>query len=428
MTELARAPDANTCSRRDISLPVAAARTALLIAFALLALPFGYAATLPMGSLGEIRDLAWQPSVMLPAAANALVILGSLRLQGRVDRRIAISFTRVIFIHAILAFIILLFRLPYSNQIIIMAMAVSFVLAPVCVWIASDETKVRVAAVGPWHPLMQRLDGRFDWIQEPRTNILEYDVILTPDIGSLPGAWPATLSSIMLMGRPVRHIAEFIEELEGRTCLDHFDPQHVQNGGITSYRVRKRIMDLVIVFLCLPVAIPILSVASIMALITMGRPILFIQDRVGLGGHVFRMYKLRTMRPAQAGEVAAATGASNLSRVTKLGRLLRRYRIDELPQLWNVLKGDMSIVGPRPEWRVLSDSYAAELPTYTYRYLVRPGITGWAQVRGGYASDLEETRAKVELDLFYIKNFSFALDLQILLRTIVTVCCGFGAR
>lgn len=122
------------------------------------------------------------------------------------------------------------------------------------------------------------------------------------------------------------------------------------------------------------------------------------------------------------------TNALNTHRITRLGHFLRRYRIDELPQLWNVALGDMSIVGPRPEWHVLSTQYESEFQAFQYRHLVRPGITGWAQVRGGYASDLAETRVKVGYDLFYIKNFSFALDLQILVRTVWTLVSGSGAR
>jgi lipopolysaccharide/colanic/teichoic acid biosynthesis glycosyltransferase len=153
-----------------------------------------------------------------------------------------------------------------------------------------------------------------------------------------------------------------------------------------------------------------------------------VQDRVGLGGKSFKMLKLRTMRPAAVGAAAAATDAANSVRITPVGRFLRKYRIDELPQLFNVLVGNMSVVGPRPEWKVLSDAYREKFPVYSYRTLVRPGITGWAQVRSGYAADLEETRMKVGYDLFYIKNFSFALDVQILVRTIWTLVSAFGAR
>ncbi|WP_125257789.1 sugar transferase [Brevundimonas fluminis] len=428
LSEAANARLPVTRAGGKIPLLVAFGRIGLLTGFALVALPIGYAATFHGGPLGVMLGVAWHPTIMLPASANALVVISAFRLQGRLDRKIAIGLTRVLLVHGALSFLILALRLPYSNQVMLTAALVSCVLAPLVVWLANDGVKARIAAVGPWHPLMDRLEGRFDWIEEPRSNLLDYDLILTPDMGLLPVGWSKVLSNTMLMGRPVRHLAEFIEEVEGRTCLEHFDPQHVQNRGLTSYRTRKRIMDVALVVIALPVAVPLLAAACVVIAVTMGRPVLFVQERVGLGGRVFRMYKLRTMRPALPNETAAATNSSNADRVTPAGRLFRKYRIDELPQLWNVLAGDMSIIGPRPEWRLLSEAYSAELPTYSYRYLVRPGITGWAQVRGGYASDLAETRAKVELDLFYIKNFSFALDVQILIRTIWTLASGFGAR
>ena len=132
------------------------------------------------------------------------------------------------------------------------------------------------------------------------------------------------------------------------------------------------------------------------------------------------------MQPA--GDSPGGSTVERDLRVSSVGRVLRRFRVDELPQLLNVLRGDMSIIGPRPEWTLLSEKYSQELPVYTYRHLVRPGITGWAQVRSGYASDLAETRTKVGYDLFYIKNLSFSLDIQILVRTVWTLISGGGAR
>lgn len=139
------------------------------------------------------------------------------------------------------------------------------------------------------------------------------------------------------------------------------------------------------------------------------------------------MYKLRTMQPSASERTEIATQKGDI-RVTPLGRCLRRFRIDELPQLWNVLKGDMSLIGPRPEQPALTQRYCEDLPVFAYRSLVRPGITGWAQVRAGYAADLEETRIKLGYDLFYLKNFSFSLDLQILIRTVGALIFGGGVR
>jgi lipopolysaccharide/colanic/teichoic acid biosynthesis glycosyltransferase len=151
---------------------------------------------------------------------------------------------------------------------------------------------------------------------------------------------------------------------------------------------------------------------------------------MGYRGEVFRMFKFRTMREAGAlpdPRMAAMTRDDD-ARVTRIGRHLRRYRIDELPQIVNILKGEMSWIGPRPEAVPLSRWYESELPFYRYRHIVRPGITGWAQVKQGHVADVEDVLWKLQYDFYYIKNFSFWLDLLIVARTIRTVLSGFGAR
>ena len=175
-----------------------------------------------------------------------------------------------------------------------------------------------------------------------------------------------------------------------------------------------------------PLVLPLLVISSAAILVTMGRPVFFRQARVGLGGRPFLILKLRTMRPCEAvGQTATAVGDR---RVTPVGRWLRRFHIDELPQLWNVLTGEMSLIGPRPEQPALADAYAREVPAFACRQLVRPGITGWAQVRAGYAADLAETRVKLDHDLFYLENCSLALDVEICARTIWALVSGADAR
>jgi lipopolysaccharide/colanic/teichoic acid biosynthesis glycosyltransferase len=184
-----------------------------------------------------------------------------------------------------------------------------------------------------------------------------------------------------------------------------------------SYLYFKRVADIVAVLLTAPAAILLITGCGLAILLSMGRPIFFIQNRTGKHGRVFRMYKLRTMRCCTATPVSAT--ATNDARVTPLGRLLRISHFDELPQLWNILKGEMTLIGPRPEQPELVEAYRASLPGYDLRHTVVPGLTGWAQVYYGYAADLEETRAKLEHDLFYVSNFGPAIDLRILVRTLI---------
>lgn len=156
-------------------------------------------------------------------------------------------------------------------------------------------------------------------------------------------------------------------------------------------------------------------------------PILFFQERVGRHGRPFLMAKFRSMRVgADAG--GAQFAAHQDPRVTRVGKFIRRMRLDELPQLWNVLRGEMSLIGPRPEQVALARDLELAIPCFSLRHVVRPGLTGWAQVNQGYAADLSATEVKVKHDLFYIANVSWRVDVAIVFRTLVTVLTGFGAR
>jgi lipopolysaccharide/colanic/teichoic acid biosynthesis glycosyltransferase len=182
-------------------------------------------------------------------------------------------------------------------------------------------------------------------------------------------------------------------------------------------------MDLLFVVLAAPVAALLIAGLGIAILLVMGPPVFFVQDRTGLGGRIFRMYKLRTMQQSTRGKAVAT--AKNDPRITPLGRFLRVSHLDELPQLWNIFSGEMSLIGPRPEQPQLVEAYRTMLPDYDLRHSVVPGLTGWAQVNCDYAADVEETRAKLAYDLHYIRNVGPALDLKIFLRTFV-VCSSMN--
>jgi lipopolysaccharide/colanic/teichoic acid biosynthesis glycosyltransferase len=284
-----------------------------------------------------------------------------------------------------------------------------------------------VGIVGPWHWIADDRDLLCRRIEAPTDTIADCDLVLITFEGPLPAPWTDLLSRALLAGKTVRHVAEYLEEARGVVAIAHFDIDTLPAMQIARYRAGKRVLDLVCVAVLAPVAAPIAALAAAGVWLTMGRPILFIQARAGLGGVPFRMLKLRTMRPAAPGDAVIATTRQD-PRITPLGRWLRRFRIDELPQLWNVLVGDMSLIGPRPEQPALAERYARDVPAFAYRQLVRPGITGWAQVRAGYAADLEETKIKLAYDLFYLKNFTLGLDLRILIRTVWTLISGAGVR
>lgn len=186
----------------------------------------------------------------------------------------------------------------------------------------------------------------------------------------------------------------------------------------------KRLNDVMLSIVGLILATPLVLPAMVAIWIEDRGPVLFLQTRIGRNRTPFRIVKLRTMRIRTAeGDRYTQLGDR---RITRVGRFLRASRLDEFPQLWNVLKGDMSLIGPRAEWSVLVDDYERQIPSYHYRHLVKPGITGWAQVNYPYGANLEDTLRKLEYDLYYIRHFSFLLDAAIVLKTIHIMLFGKG--
>ena len=200
-----------------------------------------------------------------------------------------------------------------------------------------------------------------------------------------------------------------------------------QIDGNPAYDVAKRCIDVVVVLATAPIWLPVSVLVGLAVKLDSPGPALFCQTRVGMNGHSFDVLKLRSMvhDPGGATSRFALRGDA---RITRVGRVIRRWRLDELPQLWNVLRGEMSLIGPRPEQAALVQAFAARIPAYSYRHLVRPGLTGWAQVQQGYAGNEEETVIKLSYDLYYVSHYSVALDLLIVYKTVRTILTGFGSR
>jgi lipopolysaccharide/colanic/teichoic acid biosynthesis glycosyltransferase len=194
-------------------------------------------------------------------------------------------------------------------------------------------------------------------------------------------------------------------------------------------RSAKRVVEVVVSAVLLVAALPLLIGLGLLVRLETRGPALYRQSRVGRRGALFTLLKLRTMR--QDAETASGpvwTDPEKDPRVTRLGRLLRKSRLDEVPQLWNVLKGEMSFVGPRPERPHFVQTLRLVIPYYDERHAVRPGITGWAQVKFGYGSTIEDSERKLQFDLYYVKNMSLLLDLAIVLETFKVMLLGRGAR
>jgi len=247
-------------------------------------------------------------------------------------------------------------------------------------------------------------------------------------------AWERLLANAALQGVPVFHFKQVYEAATGKIRIEHLSENSF--GSLLpnmSFMRLKRLADIALVLFLLPILIlPLTIVAALIRLDSPG-PVFFRQRRIGYRGDVFRVLKFRTMRAeAEADDEEmrrrrAMTGDGDM-RVTKFGRFLRQMRIDELPQMYNIALGQMSWIGPRPEALELSRWYQQEIPFYDYRHIVRPGITGWAQVNQGHVTGLSDVDDKLQYDFYYIKNFSYWLDFVILARTAQVVFNGFGAK
>jgi lipopolysaccharide/colanic/teichoic acid biosynthesis glycosyltransferase len=236
----------------------------------------------------------------------------------------------------------------------------------------------------------------------------------------------AALAGAAIAGVPVLDRRYMVETMTGRTPLGGLMPNEF--GALLpsrQYLVVRRGLELLLTVLVLPVLVPILTAVALVVRLDSPGPIFFQQERVGRRGRVFRMIKFRTMYHGASGPSFTEEGDP---RVTRIGHTLRRFRLDELPQLVNVLRGDMSWVGPRPEALTLDQRYVQDIPHFALRGIVRPGVTGWAQINQGYAHEADEMRSKLEYDLYYLKHCSVWLDVMIVLRTFAVMFGGTGAR
>ena len=222
------------------------------------------------------------------------------------------------------------------------------------------------------------------------------------------------------------------EHFTGKLPIETLTPSFlIFSGAFRKSRLQlagRRLVSLVAAAAGLVATAPLLAFIALAIKLDSRGPVFFIHDRAGLGGHPFRLVKFRTMRHLAGTAPQSVWQRDDSARITRVGRWLRKTRLDELPQFWNVLKGDMDLVGPRPEMLDSVKAMTEQIPYYALRHAVRPGITGWAQVRYGYSLSLEQVTEKMRHDLFYIKHMTVWLDLRILVDTVKIVLFGRGAR
>ncbi|WP_432201593.1 sugar transferase [Erythrobacter sp. W53] len=250
-----------------------------------------------------------------------------------------------------------------------------------------------------------------------------------------PAEWERMFAKAALQGIPVYHYRQILEAQTGQVRIAHLSENDL--GSLIPnlpYMAAKRAVDILSVLLLLPILLLAGAAIALAIKMTSSGSVLFFQERMGFRGQPFRMVKFRTMKEVDsaANDEDAARMQSMTKdkdgRITRVGHVLRKLRLDELPQAWNVLKGDMSWIGPRPEAIALSEWYEEEIPFYSYRHIVRPGITGWAQVNQGHVTDLDNVTDKLRFDFYYVKNVSLWLDVLIGLKTLRVLATGLGAK
>ena len=335
--------------------------------------------------------------------------------------------------YGITVFVFFIWRLEYSRLILLLGFLASIAWYYAVHFMVQRQRAQRFGVVQFGATAILSPIERIEWVplEKASDSFGPLDAVVADLRVDLPNDWDARLADFALSGTPVYHIKHVQESLTGRVELEHLSENTLGSLLPTSaYQSAKHLIDWLAAAALMPLILPLLGVVAIAIRLDSPGPAIFRQTRVGFRGVPFTVYKFRTMimRYGEASTRESAMTRTGDDRITKLGAFLRKSRIDELPQLVNVLMGEMSWIGPRPEAAVLSEWYENEIAFYRYRHIVRPGITGWAQVNQGHVAAVDEVRDKLQYDFYYIKNFSPWIDLLIVARTIRTMLTGFGSR
>lgn len=378
-------------------------------------------------------------SIVASSIALILSLIGLERLtQFPGQKSMVTVLPTLLGVSLVVGLVLFIFRLPYSVYYLVLSgfLGLLFCFISQVYLRAVTQVTIGYIPIGRCQSLLDITDVR--WVElTPCFELASHKRLpfhaVVADLADqgLSAEWEQLLAETALQGTPVYNVLQVRESLTGRLPIKHLYENNL--GSLLpsqSYLLVKRVIDSLFILLTAPIAIPI---ALLIAMVLKwqnrhsGDSVLFTQRRIGQGGKRFTMYKFRSMLPC-AESNGAQMATSNDMRVTKFGSFIRQTRLDELPQFINVLKGEMSLIGPRPEQLDFVKRFNDTIPFYRYRHIVKPGISGWAQVMHGYASDEDETKVKLEHDFFYIKNFSLTLDLLIVIKTIQTMATGFGAR
>ena len=383
---------------------------------------------------------SWSNSLLhqVSVATVALAFVASMFSMQRFDRfpgtrSIFAGLTIVVSWYALLGALLMAARLPYSLSYIWASFALSliFMLAQSTWFRRSHVQRMGFVPLGRADHL-DKVQGvawtKLDQPALPAGGVRLDAIVADLHAPALTDAWQKFLADCTLQHMPVYNIRQVEEALTGRVKIHHMYENNL--GSLLPnpiYMALKYLWEVGLIVLSLPVVLPLMLVTALLIKLEDGGSIFYNQERVGYRGKPFLMFKFRSMTENRNLNQQTTT-TQNDARVTRVGRFIRKVRIDELPQFLNVAMGQMSLIGPRAEYKKFADELEKQVPFYQYRHIVKPGITGWAQVRHGYATGADETQVKIEHDFYYIKNFSFSLDVLIVFLTIKTMLTGFGAR
>lgn len=374
-------------------------------------------------------------SITVTTIANVTGLLSYRRLRlfpG--SRRMAFLLPAFGSSYIVLLIAILVARIPYSNQQLLVGFGTAISLAWVfnvimrrpsaapLIVVRSERTEAMVNEL----PQLS-----YQFCEKPIDIIGAQNGIVVDLRRDIPAEWEQAITKATLAGKTIYHVKHIQESLTGRVQIDHLSENSFGSLAPDSlYFALKNMVDRIGAIVLLLVSLPVILIAAVAIKLDSRGPAIFRQRRIGYRGRPFTAYKLRTMiNSDQNGkDRKSSITLDNDPRITKLGRFLRKARIDELPQLVNVILGEMSLIGPRPEAEKLSEWYAESIDFYAYRHVVLPGITGWAQVKQGHVANKDEVYHKLQYDFYYVKHFSMWIDILITFKTMATVLTFRGAK
>lgn len=361
-----------------------------------------------------------------------LSYVGSVLSSRRVLRFAKTDLLTTVFVSTLFWFlltsaVLVLSRWYFSRTYLLGAFVMAFLWQALYLWLQKPD-RYRLALIpGGLADALPGLGG-IDWQILDTPRFVQVQAVVMDPYHTSDSRWLRFVAEMSLRGIPLLHAAAVYEGLTGRVSLEHHSEAFLEDWRLpTFYPYFKRVIDVCAVLLSLPLSLPLMLLVALLIRLDSKGPVLFWQERVGQGGRPFKMVKFRTMR-LDAEKDGSCFARSDDDRITQVGRILRKFRLDELPQFWNVLRGEMSLIGPRPEQVEFAKQFSNQIPLYPYRHMVKPGLTGWAQVHQGYAAGADETIEKLTYDLYYVKHLSLWLDMLIAFKTLRTIFTGFGAR